>query len=113
MSNPRSGPKVASDAKPAPACTLVIFGAAGDLTKRLLLPALYNLRRSKLLPKESAIIGVARAAKSDEVFRTEVRAAFGNFATDHLAPDDVRWLSERTHYPRGDSTDPTPYPALA
>ena len=104
---------MASEAKPAPACILVIFGAAGDLTKRLLLPALYNLRRSKLLPREFAVIGVARAAKTDEEFRTELRADFGTFATDQLVTDDVRWFSERTYYLRGDFDDPTAYTALA
>src|SRR5438067_1179778 len=113
MSNPESGARMASEAKPAPACILVIFGAAGDLTKRLLLPALYNLRRSKLLPREFAVIGVARAAKTDEEFRTEVRADFGTFATDQLVTDDVRWFSERTYYLRGDFDDPTAYTALA
>jgi glucose-6-phosphate dehydrogenase-like protein len=43
--------------RPAPA-TMVIFGAGGDLTKRLIMPALYNLTRADKLPKEFAIIGV-------------------------------------------------------
>ena len=47
-------------AQPAGPCVLVIFGAAGDLTRRLLLPALYNLRRAGLLPDAFAIVGVAR-----------------------------------------------------
>src|SRR5215208_5811071 len=47
-------------ADPAPACTLVIFGATGDLTHRLLAPALYNLARWKLLPQDFAIIAVGR-----------------------------------------------------
>ena len=42
-----------------PPCALVIFGATGDLTKRLVVPALYNLSRSKVLPKQFALIGVA------------------------------------------------------
>ena len=45
----------------SPPCILVIFGAAGDLTKRKLIPALYNLRKNDLLPDNFAIIGVARA----------------------------------------------------
>ena len=43
--------------RPGDPCILVIFGAAGDLTKRLLLPALYNLRRARLLPEQFALIG--------------------------------------------------------
>ena len=57
-------------AQPAPPCTLVIFGAAGDLTKRLLVPALYNLRRAGLLPEAFSVIGVARAPK--EIGRAHV-----------------------------------------
>lgn len=52
--------------QPAGPCIIVIFGAAGDLTKRLLLPALYNLTRSNLLPKEFAIVGVARASMNTD-----------------------------------------------
>ncbi len=45
----------ASGAKPADVCAMVIFGAAGDLTKRLIVPALYNLACAKLLPKNSPL----------------------------------------------------------
>ncbi|MBV8970440.1 MAG: hypothetical protein JO331_15470, partial [Verrucomicrobia bacterium] len=45
---------------PAPPCTLVIFGAGGDLTKRLLMPALYNLAGDHLLPSDLKIVGVDR-----------------------------------------------------
>src|SRR5271168_2941879 len=43
-------------------CIVVIFGASGDLTKRKLLPALYHLEQSGLLPKEISVVGVARRA---------------------------------------------------
>ena len=48
-------------AEPADPCAMVIFGATGDLTKRLIMPALYNLSRTKVLPEKFALIGVARA----------------------------------------------------
>ena len=48
-------------AKPADPCAMVIFGASGDLTKRLVVPALYNLARTKVLPENFALIGVARS----------------------------------------------------
>ena len=51
---------LAGAGRPAPPCTVVIFGAAGDLTKRKLVPALYNLSAHGLLPREFAIVGVAR-----------------------------------------------------
>ena len=50
--------KPAPEAKPGGPCAMVIFGAGGDLTKRLVVPALYNLATSKLLPKNFALIGV-------------------------------------------------------
>ena len=56
----------------APACTLVIFGAAGDLTKRLLMPALYNLARTGLLPDNFGLIGVDRAGMRGDSFRAPV-----------------------------------------
>ena len=46
--------------KPAGACAMVLFGAAGDLTKRKLIPALFNLAKANLLPKDFAVVGVAR-----------------------------------------------------
>ena len=51
---------------------MVIFGAAGDLTGRMLIPALYNLARAGLLSREFAVLGVARAPLSDEQFRKRV-----------------------------------------
>ena len=58
-----------ASASPAPPCTLVIFGATGDLTSRLLVPSLCHLHRSGLLPKDFAVIGVARSELSDGDFR--------------------------------------------
>ena len=52
-------PAAAKERKPDP-CVVVIFGASGDLTKRKLLPALYHLEQGGLLPKEIAVVGVAR-----------------------------------------------------
>ena len=51
---------------PADPCAMVIFGATGDLTKRLLVPALYNLARTKVLPEKFALIGVARSVGTVE-----------------------------------------------
>ena len=50
-------------------CVMVIFGAAGDLTGRMLIPALYNLARASLLSREFAVVGVARAQMSNDDFR--------------------------------------------
>ena len=54
--------------KVAPPCTIVIFGASGDLTKRKLVPALFRLTQEGLMPAEFAIIGVARQPLDDERF---------------------------------------------
>ena len=56
-------------AKPADPCAMVIFGATGDLTKRLVVPALYNLLRTKVLPEHFVLIGVARAEGTAESWR--------------------------------------------
>ena len=65
---------------------MVIFGASGDLAHRKLLPALYSLTRDRLLPARFAIVGFARRAISDEVFREEMRAA----CDEHRAPPPDR-----------------------
>ena len=54
---------------PGDPCTIVIFGASGDLTKRKLLPALYNLKALKLLPTDFAVIGNAVTDGNDEMYR--------------------------------------------
>jgi glucose-6-phosphate dehydrogenase-like protein len=59
--------------KPAPPGTMVIFGATGDLTKRKLFPALYNLAASGLLPDELAIVGMGRTEISTEDFRKTLK----------------------------------------
>ena len=61
----------ARGATPAPACTLVIFGVTGDLTSRLLMPALYNLSRWGLLSEGFAILGIGRSDITAEGLRGE------------------------------------------
>ncbi len=53
---------------PAP-CSIVVFGATGDLTSRKILPAIYNLRRAGLLPAEATVVGFSRRQLSDQDFR--------------------------------------------
>ena len=55
------------------ACALVIFGASGDLTRRKLMPAIYNLALSRSLPTGFAVVGVARRQKTNEQFRAEMK----------------------------------------
>src|SRR5438067_10700771 len=58
--------------RPAGPCAIVIFGASGDLTQRKLLPALVNLARDNLLPRDFAVIGLARRAMSDQDFQRKM-----------------------------------------
>jgi glucose-6-phosphate 1-dehydrogenase len=88
--------------KTAAPCVFVLFGAAGDLTKRKLVPALFNLVKAKLLPDDFAVVGVSVDDLSVDAFRSQVSeflpAAEGE--TDHLA-----WLRDRLFYERGDFGD--------
>src|SRR5262245_14092961 len=61
-------------------CTMVIFGATGDLTRRKLMPALYSLARDRLLPPSFAVVGFGRKRFSDQEFRAMMRAGCDEFA---------------------------------
>jgi glucose-6-phosphate 1-dehydrogenase len=100
-------------AKPAGPCVLVIFGAAGDLTKRLLVSALYNLRREKLLPEEFAVIGIARSKQDDATFRRDLGTSLRELAKGEIVDSDWNWLAERMSYLQGDFDDPAVYQTLA
>ncbi|MBL8606921.1 MAG: glucose-6-phosphate dehydrogenase [Myxococcales bacterium] len=62
------------------ACAVVIFGASGDLTRRKLMPALYNLAVSRSLPSGFAVVGVARREKTHDQFRAEMKEGVGTFS---------------------------------
>ena len=66
------------------ACVLVIFGASGDLTKRKLIPALYNLALEKRLPERFAVVGYARSEMTDDMFRDKMREAVKEFSRTGL-----------------------------
>jgi glucose-6-phosphate 1-dehydrogenase len=91
---------------------MVIFGASGDLTKRKLIPSLYNLREGKLLPDDFAVIGVARAEMRDEEFRSRLGDDMKEFATDKVDPEAWKWLEERLYYLSGDFEDDDTYTRL-
>lgn len=87
-------------APPAPPCTLVIFGATGDLTRRLLMPALRNLRRDGLLPDDFALVGIASRDIGDDGFREHLRKGMEQFkGGDGLG--DIDWFLERSRYLSG------------
>ncbi len=94
-------------------CQLVIFGASGDLTNRKLLPAIYNLAQADLLPPAFCVVGFAREAIDDRVFRDRLKQAVATSGDVRVRDDGVlARLLERAHYVRGDFHDPAAYTAL-
>jgi len=92
---------------------LVILGASGDLTKRLLMPALYNLACDGLLPDEFAVVGMARRAMTTAEFREQQRQDIRGFSTRKtFDADRWQWLESRLHYVAGEFNDPTAYATL-
>jgi len=101
-----------STGRAADPCVMVIFGASGDLTKRKLIPALYNLAKDNLLSRDFALVGVARNEMNSEQFRDLINKEIGDFATTKLDPQQWEWLSQRIHYVSGDFDDPNVYQTL-
>jgi glucose-6-phosphate 1-dehydrogenase len=108
------------DARPADPCALVLFGATGDLAKRLVVPALYNLACSGVLPRDFALIGVARSEDCVEGWRDQLYDALksfvgnrsGTFSIDHIDEKAWRRLSDTMSFVQGDLTKPGLYQAL-
>ena len=100
---------------PTEPVTLVVFGASGDLTRRKLLPAIFQLRCQGLLPETSSIIGFARSDKTDESFRKELRDSTRDYLTCRAEPaDDDTWgrFARRVFYHRGAYDDASDFAAL-
>jgi glucose-6-phosphate 1-dehydrogenase len=93
-------------------CAFVIFGAVGDLTQRLLLPALYNLAAARLLPDQFCLVGVARRDMTDEAFRRNMGEAVREFATGGVDHATLDRLLSRCRYVRGDFDEPSTYERL-
>jgi glucose-6-phosphate 1-dehydrogenase len=100
--------------EPAPGPSIVvIFGASGDLTRRKLLPALYQLSRGHRLPPRFTILGVAKTPMNDEAFRQVFRDSLREFADVDPSGDDVAGsLAERMRYLSGSLDDPELYRRL-
>ena len=96
---------------------MVIFGAGGDLTKRLVVPALYNLSRTKVLPEKFALIGVDLAGGTAESWRDHLYDMLKSFVGNAAAEfdidriDEAAWkrLAEKMSYVQGDLTKPELY----
>ena len=98
----------------APPCTVVIFGAAGDLTQRKLVPALYNLAHQRLVAASGfAVLGFARREYTDAQFREYLGAELKGHVGSNFEPGIWNWLSGRTHYVSGNFDDTAAYERLA
>jgi len=95
-------------------CTIVIFGASGDLTHRKLIPALFQLACNRCLANSFKVIGVARNVLSSESFRAKVRAGTEE-SKETSAFSESEWQNFAPHleYFNGDFTDPDTYRHLA
>ena len=91
---------------------MVIFGAAGDLTRRKLIPALYNLAKHELLSREFAVVGVAHSAMTTEEYRAKMSADIKEFATDEVDQDLWEWFVRRLHFVTAEFDEKRLYPEL-
>jgi glucose-6-phosphate 1-dehydrogenase len=91
---------------------MVIFGGSGDLTKRKLIPALYNLAKENFLAKEFAVVGIARRPMTHETFRTQLTQDMKEFATGPVDSDLWHWFARRLYYLSGDAQDADTYRRL-
>jgi glucose-6-phosphate 1-dehydrogenase len=98
---------------PVPPTALVIFGAGGDLARRKLLPALYNLAHEGSLPDRFTLIGVSRREMPDEEFRATARESIQQFSRRPPDPDVLEGLVARMRYLGFSFDDPEGYPRLA
>src|SRR5215469_3912792 len=87
-------------------CSIVIFGASGDLTSRKLIPALYHLSKEKQMPPDYRIVGFARREKTDDSWREELQQALAKFSRTKPV-DDAVWeeFSRHINYLPGDLTE--------
>jgi glucose-6-phosphate 1-dehydrogenase len=98
--------------RPGDPCAVVIFGAAGDLTKRLLVPSLYNLHASNLLPDNFAVVGVTAAKFSDDDFREKLTRDIQEFSRSPIQKELWDWFKPKIYYHSGDFQDPNLYRQL-
>ena len=123
MTTPVISPRPSAQPQPHPAdapvqradpCTMVILGALGDLSRRKLIPAIYELMREHLTNEHFAVLGVARDPQTDDTFRDKMREALA--ASDEVKRvDDELWqtLCKRLYYVAADAADPSGSAAFA
>ena len=92
--------------------TLVIFGATGDLAKRKLLPAIYNLAHEGALPERFNLIGVSRSEMSDDEYRDLARESITQFSRRETDAQVLDSMLGRIRYVSGTFDDPSVYERL-
>ena len=109
----QGGGGIAGDRKQLDPCTIVIFGASGDLTARKLIPALYHLFKEKLMPHDFRVVGFARREKTDASWRQELRTALEQFSRTKPVDESV-WqsFSNNLFYCQGDLNEDAAYKKL-
>src|SRR5713226_108979 len=90
-------------------CSVVIFGATGDLAHRKLIPALYNLAADGELPPAVTVIGFARREKSDDEFRREMEEATRKFSRQAVRDEIWKTFGESIFYHQSDFGDESGY----
>jgi glucose-6-phosphate 1-dehydrogenase len=95
-------------------CTLIVFGATGDLTKRKLVPALFNLKQEGVLPKDFKVIGISRKAISSEDFQSQMKSGYEEYLTQKTT-DPKKWeeFVSCWEYLSGNVDDPSTFKKLA
>jgi glucose-6-phosphate 1-dehydrogenase len=95
-------------------CSIVFFGASGDLFKRMLLPAVYSMRLNDTLPTDFALVGFARTAYTDDSFRKYCREQLELFMPDGSKPQGTLWddFARRISYIAADFNDTRHFVAL-
>src|SRR4029434_178722 len=93
-------------------CSIVIFGATGDLTHRKLIPALYNLAADGELPPAVAVVGFARRPKTDEEFRNELGETTKQFSRQGVRDDIWKTFSQSIFYHQSEFEDEGGYRSL-
>ena len=94
-------------------CSVVIFGASGDLTYRKLIPALYNIAADGDLPAALTVVGMARREKTDESFREELADAVRKFSRSGVNDEVWGSFAGRIFYHRSEFGDADGYQRLA
>src|SRR5882672_12020667 len=97
--------------KPDP-CAFVIFGVSGDLTHRLVIPALYNLAATDLLPDRFCVVGVARKGMSNDALRDSLMRGLRQFATRPVDDAIAKRLLECVTCVEADPKDPASFDQL-